>query len=332
MNNNRVTFADKNIKETTVLYIDSVPIATLGNISALVGKPKCGKTLNLSAMVAAGVTSAKVLNYFGRLPANKGRIIYIDTEQSKLHCYKQLNRIAELANVSEAFLMDKLYFYALREYSPNQRIDFIAHVLENISNIGLLVIDGIRDLLYDINCPTQSSQLINTLMMWSSKYNMHIITVLHLNKSDDNTRGHLGSELNNKAECVVKIIKKELKSNLCSVVPLYTRDKEFSSFTFLINNNGLPELTDNCISDSLRRGIRNEDITEEQHRQALNKALGPNVMTGYENLKEAVKNAYGSIGLDFGYNRIVSLIKYLKANNILVAEGKGYKYNEDFII
>ena len=73
--------------------------------------------------------------------------------------------------------------------------------------IGLVIIDGIRDLMYDINSPSESSELINLLMRWSSEYNLHIHTVLHLNKGDDNTRGHIGTELNNKAETVLQITK-----------------------------------------------------------------------------------------------------------------------------
>ena len=60
--------------------------------------------------------------------------------------------------------------------------------------MGLLIIDGIRDLMYDINSPSESTDLINLLMRWSSGYNLHIHTVLHLNKGDDNTRGHIGTE------------------------------------------------------------------------------------------------------------------------------------------
>ena len=44
-------------------------------------------------------------------------------------------------------------------------------------------------------------------MRWSSYYELHIHTVLHLNKGDDNTRGHIGSELNNKAETVLLVEK-----------------------------------------------------------------------------------------------------------------------------
>ncbi len=54
-------------------------------------------------------------------------------------------------------------------------------MLENMPDVGLLIIDGIRDLMYDINSPSESTDLINLLMRWSSGYNLHIHTVLHLN-------------------------------------------------------------------------------------------------------------------------------------------------------
>jgi hypothetical protein len=64
-------------------------------------------------------------------------------------------------------------------------------------------------------------------------YNIHIHTVLHLNKSDDNTRGHIGTELNNKAETVMKIIKSEINPDVSEVRPMITREKEFSNFAFV---------------------------------------------------------------------------------------------------
>ena len=35
-------------------------------------------------------------------------------------------------------------------------------------------------------------------MQWTGEQNIHIQTVLHLNKGDDNARGHIGTELNTK--------------------------------------------------------------------------------------------------------------------------------------
>ena len=37
-------------------------------------------------------------------------------------------------------------------------------MLENMPDVGLLIIDGIRDLMYDINSPSESTDLINLLM------------------------------------------------------------------------------------------------------------------------------------------------------------------------
>ena len=90
-------------------------------------------------------------------------------------------------------------------------------MLENMPDVGLLIIDGIRDLMYDINSPSESTDLINLLMRWSSGYNLHIHTVLHLNKGDDNTRGHIGTELNNKAETVLQITKSQQDGNISEV-------------------------------------------------------------------------------------------------------------------
>lgn len=326
----RITPKDNYTQDTVIISIDSTPIATLGNISACVGKPKSGKTLNISAIVAAALSNGKVLKYYANLPKNKKRVIYIDTEQSKLHCFKQLSRIAKLANVSETYLMDNLYLFALREYGPKDRMNIIDQALDQINNIGLLVIDGVRDLLFDINCPIESSQLINTLMQWSSKYNIHILTVIHLNKSDDNTRGHLGSELNHKSETVLKVVKSNSLSNLCSVSPIFTRDKEFSSFSFIICNDGLPEVSENNIDIKKNKSVDIKDITENQHHQALSIAFTDQTIQGYNNLINIIKDSYGKIGIELGNNKVKFLYSFLKNNFIITRQDKDYIYNKEF--
>lgn len=104
-----------------------------------------------------------------------------------------------------------------------------------------MIIDGIRDLMYDINSPSESAEIINLLMRWSSEYNLHIYTVLHLNKGDDNTRGHIGTELNNKAETVLQVTKSTQDANISEVKAMHIRDRDFSPFAFRINDDALPE-------------------------------------------------------------------------------------------
>ena len=43
--------------------------------------------------------------------------------------------------------------------------------------------------MLDINSTSESVEVINKMMEWSSKYDLHIHCVLHLNKGDNNVRG-----------------------------------------------------------------------------------------------------------------------------------------------
>lgn len=190
-----------------IVHVGGVTIATLGNFSASTGKPKSKKTFNVSAIVASALSGKEVLKYKAELPPCKNRILYIDTEQSKCHCHKVLERILTLAGLPTDQENDRIQFFVLREYTPEQRRDIISWALHEEQNIGLVIIDGIRDLIHDINSPSESLNIINELMRWSSYYELHIHTVLHLNKGDDNTRGHVGTELNNKAETVLQVSK-----------------------------------------------------------------------------------------------------------------------------
>ncbi len=46
------------------------------------------------------------------------------------------------------------------------------------------MIDGIRDLLTDINSPDQATEITDFLMKWAERFNIHIIVILHQNKTD----------------------------------------------------------------------------------------------------------------------------------------------------
>ena len=202
-----------------ILWVNGSTIGTLGNFSASTGKAKSKKTFNISAIVAAALKNDEVLKYSAYLPPNKRKILYVDTEQSKYHCHKVMERILRLAGLPTDKDRDDFVFIVLREQTPDKRKQIIGYMLENMPDVGLLIIDGIRDLMYDINSPSESTDLINLLMRWSSGYNLHIHTVLHLNKGDDNTRGHIGTELNNKAETVLQITKSQQDGNiLCLTV------------------------------------------------------------------------------------------------------------------
>ena len=313
-----------------IIFVGDCTIATFGNFSASTGKAKSKKTFNISAMVAAAVTNTTVLNYRACLPEGKRKILYFDTEQSKYHCHNVLERIYKLSGLSVKKDDPRLLFWGLREYTPKLRIALIDYALRKHQEVGLVIIDGLRDLMYDINNGKEATDVMTVLMAWTSVYDLHIHTVLHLNKNDNNPRGHIGTELENKAETVL-IISKNLQNNSISEVrPMHMRDKEFSTFAFHIDDNKLPVL-DNGISVTVvkRREKSLVSLDNEVHQEILSKAFKNNSPTRYSDLVEMVSRAYEDAGYKRGTNGIKDLLKLLSGKGIIVKQDDAYIYKSE---
>lgn len=176
-------------KAPEILKVQGSVIGTLGNFSASIGKAKSKKTFNVSAIVAAALKNGTVLRYVAELPEEKRKILYVDTEQSPYHCLKVMKRILRMAGLPDDRDNEHLEFLALRKYTPEQRIRIVEQAIYNTPDIGLVIIDGIRDMVYDINSPGESTRIISKLMQWTDDRQIHIHTILHQNKGDENARG-----------------------------------------------------------------------------------------------------------------------------------------------
>ena len=306
-----------------IIWIDNSTIATLGNFSASTGKAKSKKTFNVSAIVAASLAGRQILNYRAHLPEGKQQVLYVDTEQSRFHCHNVLERILRLAGLPTTCDNENLDFICLREYSPSVRIEVIDYALRQGKGYGLVIIDGIRDLMLDINSTGESVGVINKMMEWSSKYNLHIHCVLHLNKGDNNVRGHIGTEMSNKAETVLVISKSNENPAISEVHALHIREKEFKPFAFTVDEGGLPVMAENHSFDGNasersknRTGFMN--LSVEQHREALSIAFGDKPIKGFENVLQAMMTAYEAIGFKRGRSVMIKLLQYLTDNLKLV--------------
>ncbi len=78
----------------------------------------------------------------------------------------------------------------------------------------------------------------------------HIINILHLNKGDSNPRGHIGTELLNKADCTIELELDE-KAGCTDVRCESSREKPFSKFSFTHDLNDLPAVVTNNASGEL---------------------------------------------------------------------------------
>ena len=76
--------------------------------------------------------------------------------------------------------------YALRTINYKTRIEFIEHTLkENKGKNGLVIIDGVADLVSDVNNLEESNLCVQKIMEWSTLYDCHILTVIHSNFATD---------------------------------------------------------------------------------------------------------------------------------------------------
>ena len=321
---------DKITVPPKILFVGDCTIATFGNFSASTGKAKSKKTFNISAMVAAAVTNTTVLNYRACLPEGKRSILYFDTEQSKYHCHTVLERIYKLSGLSLQKDDPRLMFWGLREYTPKLRIAVIDYALRKYEGVGLVIIDGLRDLMYDINNGREATDVMTVLMAWTSVYDLHIHTVLHLNKNDNNPRGHIGTELENKAETVLIISKNIQNNSISEVKPMHMRDKEFTTFAFHIDDNRLPVL-DSSMSVTVVKPREKSlvSLDNEVHKEILCRLFEEHAPSKYSELVELVSQAYEAAGYKRGMNGIKNLIKLLSSKGIIAKEGNVYTYKSE---
>lgn len=200
-----------------LIQYDSVAVCTPFNHSLVIGKKKSRKSLYITYLLS---------QYAGTMED----ILVCDTEQGKRHVWRGRDRIYKLTGSYP-------YTLSLRGLAPQQRRNVIKAAIEDVQP-KIVVIDGIRDLLSDINDPNQATDLIT----WIESITItgpHILNVLHQNKNDNNARGHLGSELVNKAE-LITVIELDAKSGASLVTCGNSRDIPFTEFAFTHGADGLP--------------------------------------------------------------------------------------------
>lgn len=219
-----------------IIEQNGMMIASLGNISAVVGAAKSKKTFLCTALVGGLLAERGEYGITPRL----AKVLWVDTEQSLIHVRKVTERIHRIAGWDENRNCGMLHTLTLREVEPKRRAELLFMAIE-LYRPQLVVVDGISDLMYNTNDIEESDRIVGQLMACSTEYNCHIMCVLHTNPNSDKARGHVGSALQRKAETVIFVHKVGVSS---VVEPQFCRNEEFEPFAFLIDEEGLPCLTD----------------------------------------------------------------------------------------
>lgn len=325
----RVYYNDDTPDPVPILKIDGNAALTTGNISLIKGKAKAKKSFAM-ALITAIVAGDKVLHarIFGILPQGKKDCLYIDTEQGRSRVKRALRRISKLSGHTTD--MPNIHVLSLRPYNHKERTAILERALETNSNYGLVVIDGIRDLIADINSAEESVYIVGKLMKLSEIYDCHIINVLHENKGDNNTaRGHLGTELVNKAETILSVTKDPKQPIYSTIHAEMTRDNEFDDIIFSINDDGLPVICDHEIVQEEVKKNSPDSYDNHFHERLLIAVFDHKCIESYTGAWRAIKEWLTNEGIKCGDNLAKEFQKYYtETTRMLIKQDaplKGYK-------
>jgi hypothetical protein len=296
------------------LKIGDAIVGTLGNILSIIGKAKSRKSFFIGMAISASITKNKVFSILSNeLPKDKSRVLYFDTEQHKYDVQIALKRICTITGIKEP---ENLNVFGLRSKNPMERLELIEHAVYNTPNLGIVFIDGIKDLITSINDEEQATMIVSKLMKWSEEQNILIITVLHQNKGDNNARGHIGTEQNNKAQTVLTVTKSSDNDMVSIVKADMCRYLEPESFAFEIDENGIPYISDFQIDTKPIKRMSKKELFESFKIEIVLDifANSTNLGIGYGQLLDHFKRAYlskttESIGEMYSKDYIKDLIE-----------------------
>lgn len=242
---------DKQLPKMEFLFrVNGMPCFPRKELVAITGKAKSGKTF-VSSMLIACCQMRDVL-FFHREQEQPLRVLWYDTEQSDESTQDILkNRILKMVVPSQSpSLFDKpsppclLDIFNVRITEWKERRSLLLEAVRMCSP-DLVIIDGIRDLVNDINDGVLAQEVMEELMKLASDNQCCIACVLHQNKSgeDHNLRGWIGTELTNKAFEIYTCEK--LPHRIFKFEQDNSRKYDWDQkFYFTVNENGLPIMSD----------------------------------------------------------------------------------------
>lgn len=302
---------------------------TLGNMSTVIGKAKSRKSFSIALLTATATKNDFLFDkVVGCLPENHSKILLFDTEQGKYHVLKSLQRICKLTGQQQP---TNLEVYGLRPMNPSERLELVEYAINNTPDLGLVIIDGIKDLITSINDEEQATMIVSKLMKWSEEKNIHIINVLHQNKGNDHARGHIGTELINKSESVFSVTKDEQNPDISVFSAEQCRGIEPDPFAFRINDQGLPEVVNDYSIGKKKELI--EEFTNAKLWFLINEVYTNGESFGYSELVRQFQVAYKKCyNAKIGDIKAKNLITECKNEKMIIqeAERKPYFISTDY--
>lgn len=301
---------------------NDIPCFARGELVALTGKAKSGKTYVCSLLMALAVKQQ--IMGIQRIQDDPLKVLWIDTEQSTDSTHEILSlRIGKL--IEQEVPDDQYFVYNFRQDNWQDRLSLVLACISK-HQPDLVIFDGIRDVVGDINNYQEAQTVLGKMLSIASWSNACIVCVLHQNKSleDKTLRGALGTELQNKSfetyEC-----QKDPDTRIFSMHQVATRKYDITQkLEFTVDQEGLPVMEE--------EGARNQ---EQGHKTTLDPQVIVQTIARGEDVMRAsvfaklVKNKFPEMRNNYRFNGFLfdAFSKGIMTKEILKTGEIFYRFN-----
>ena len=224
------------------------------DVTAITGPAKSGKTFFTSMLLACGGSSGRTLEripVLERIREEPLKVLWYDTEQSqdttKEILIDRIGRMmghsgdAAVTSAEEPFPDERFFVFNVRRASIQERSNMLGVAIATYQP-DLVVVDGISDLIPDINDGPKATELMQRLMMMADAYQCNISVIIHLNRSGEknNLRGWLGSVIMNKCFEVFNCAPVTQTEKLSVELSTSRKYRNPQALFYEIDENGIP--------------------------------------------------------------------------------------------
>lgn len=242
LDRDRVTSKTDVAPEVFEFYLNGVPCFPRCDVSVLTGQQKTGKTF-ITSMLMACCMNRQVLG-FERADEPTLKVMWVDTEQSRATTKRILkDRVGKMIGDTE-FPDNQVFVFNMRRRTPKERREQLALAIETYQP-DICIIDGLADLTDDINSGSDSTELMQMLLMLAEENNCNITANIHLNRSGDkfNLRGWLGTLMLQKSYEVFNCERLPDNKTFAIEMLVSRRRQPCEEMYYRVNEEGLPYTT-----------------------------------------------------------------------------------------
>jgi len=308
---------------TPIITIKGKIIATSQNFICITGLPKSYKTTFAFHFIASGLTNKPIFDISVKIDKND-KIILIDTEQGVHEFSKQIKNLKRTLRVNN--LPATFSAYLFRKYEPEIILQAIEQIIIN-DKPKVLFIDNLTELVINPNDMIESKKMIQFLKRITSEYNLVIVSLLHLGKSNpNNSLGNLGSYASRGCQSEIKV-SYDKETNLTTLEPVLMRSDLYFEPIQIFWNPDKKEFEQNLLVQPKQKSSRKfvlMDLTNEDHYKRLTVIFMNHYELIYNELIEDIKKLYG-IGTNIAKQQV---LPYLLGNGFLTKDKGIYKFKK----